>query len=749
MEHFAFDHPGFPTRRPDAGPQVSAPPRTPALHGERPVLPREIAEFLLELAGALQRFAMYPAGHPLLEPALVAVVRRLELVFLERAALPLAVTPTQLLVGGVASDPRHAPMRDLAERFYRRDVGAVKLLRGAGRAEALELLELLREREDGTSARRGTAPSDGQPAGLRRPHAPHLLLFPLSYDHLALLDETSAEPAPADEAFGAAWASRLWIGLARATLGTEVRDDANAVSVEPERLASSLDARLAGDGREDGARHIAASLGEAVQGMSGRGRAEMGPIQRHLARLLRSLAPETLERLVALQDEMGESGRRRFLTDAAQALAAESVLAVVEAAAKARGAALSPALLALLQKLAVHAGEEGDGEQPVRARADEALRLQVLTLLERWETPLAAPLDPDGRHLFERLAAPPEGPLPADLVRVYRAEPERLVRMAIELGVIEASVLRAADWMVAEGRAAALLDLLDAVADRRTGDPVAHALRQRVVSPYTVRLALTREPADLDLLDRLVPAAGVDAIAPLLDALALASERRTRARLLELLARYGENVGQEAAMRIADAPWYVQRNLLKLLSMLPALPRDFSPTAAVAHADPRVRHEGFRLLLRDPMTRASAIVEALEAPDAATLRLGLVAAAEHCPPQAIALIVRLLRTDRLDRELAPLAVRALADHATPAVRDALIDLCLERRMPLLGRRLRARSPSLLAALASLAAHWRHDDRAAPVLALALKQRDPAVRDAATPRPETPKTAATGPVILMP
>ena len=202
-------------------------------------------------------------------------------------------------------------------------------------------------------------------------------------------------------------------------------------------------------------------------------------------------------------------------------------------------------------------------------------------------------------------------------------------------------------------------------------------------------------------------------------------------------------------MRIADAPWYVQRNLLKLLSMLPALPRDFSPTAAVAHADPRVRHEGFRLLLRDPMTRASAIVEALEAPDAATLRLGLVAAAEHCPPQAIALIVRLLRTDRLDRELAPLAVRALADHATPAVRDALIDLCLERRMPLLGRRLRARSPSLLAALASLAAHWRHDDRAAPVLALALKQRDPAVRDAATPRPETPKTAATGPVILMP
>ena len=64
------------------------------------VLSRDLSEFLLDFLGAQQRFAMYPIGHPLLDPAVDSVSRRLNTVFLERASVSLAVTPQQLVVSG-------------------------------------------------------------------------------------------------------------------------------------------------------------------------------------------------------------------------------------------------------------------------------------------------------------------------------------------------------------------------------------------------------------------------------------------------------------------------------------------------------------------------------------------------------------------------------------------------------------------------------------------------------------------------
>jgi hypothetical protein len=702
-------------------------------HPERQVLSRELSDFLLDILGAFQRFTMYPEGHPLLDPAVANVMRRLEILFLERASVPIGVAPTQLLVAGVPTDPKNALLRDLAERIYRHNIGAIKILRGVQRAEIVGLLTLLKA-DPGLPS--GPAVPD---AGELWSHWPHLRLFPLTYDHLALLDDALAPGAEeAEERFGSAWASRVWLSLARATLGYDTAEPA-AVSADPRALAGVINARPHDAVFDE---RVTRSLAEFTEACRGRGKSEALALQRHISTMLGTLNPETLERLMRMGEDV--SRRRKFIVDASQVVSVDVIVELVKSAGRASDRTVSPALLQVLSKLAAHAE---DGATRSRSRADESLRRLVRQMTEEWSEPDAGPLavSESYRRMLDEL--PRAAPSAGEPVRAYAAEPERIIMMSLELGVVEAGTLASADWLLGEGRIAQLLDLLDPVP---MGDGVANALRERVFSRHTVALVLSREPVDLDTLLRLVPATGPEAIAPLLDALATARDRKVRARLLDLLAKYGATAGPEAAARIDGAPWYVQRNLLKLLSLLPELPPEFSPDACLAHPDPRVRHEGLRLLLRDPRGRAAAIEQALRSPDAPTVRLGLMAAGEGCPRPAVPLLLRLLAEGKLEPALRAVAIRAIAPLEDPAVLDCLVETAVVRGPLSIGRRLAPKSPALMAALAGLAAHWPYHPMAAPILAMAFKQRDWEIREAAASRPDkTPETPPHGPTIIVP
>ena len=86
------------------------------------VLSRELSEFLLDFLGAQQRFSMYPVGHPLLDPAIDSLAKRLNTLFLERASVSMGVTPTQFVVSGVPTDPDHTMLRELAGKLHRKNV---------------------------------------------------------------------------------------------------------------------------------------------------------------------------------------------------------------------------------------------------------------------------------------------------------------------------------------------------------------------------------------------------------------------------------------------------------------------------------------------------------------------------------------------------------------------------------------------------------------------------------------------------
>lgn len=666
----------------------------------RLVLSRELSEFLMDLLGAHQRHQMYPEGHPLLDPSVKNVLRRLEAIFLERDSLAIGISPNQLLIAGIPTDPNHPVLRDLAGRLHRANIGALKFYRGVGHLEIVGFLRVL-----AAEIAPGSEAQHDEPRG----QWPNIRLFPLSYDYLALLEEEREEEADPKRAEG--WAGRLWLSLARAALG-EMAPDAAIENAEPEAIAEAFEKTAPEPARDE---RVIQSLGEFLSAFQGRGRTEALEMQRQLARMVSALKGSTRERLLKMGGDFDR--QRRFLFDVTEVMSADVVLSLVEAASAASGKTISPTLLKLFAKLATHAQR---GPAPMRAKADLVFRQRVKQLIEGWSLEEAPGESPTYENL-PHVAASSDDPVP-----VYASDPDRIIRMSIELAVVELGTRRAVDKMVETDRIGELLDLLEGLP---ANDLTARDLRKLVYSRHTIRRVLNNDPIDYALLARLAPATGHDAVVLLLDALAEAKDRKVRAKLLDLLASLGPIIGPEVAARIHGAPWFVQRNLLRLLASLPSVPEGFSLEQCLTHPDPRVRHEGLKILLKDPSRREEALRRALAAPDPPTMRLGIQAAMEECPPSAVPRLLELLAMRELDSGMRSSAARAVAPVEDERVVNALVKVCLTRSVIPFFRRLAPRTPEMLAALQGLAAHWAYHPKAMPVLAKAARNKDTEVRKA--------------------
>ena len=492
--------------------------------------------------------------------------------------------------------------------------------------------------------------------------------------------------------------------------------DEVAAAVLPADVAQAIEKRISGGDDYDA--RILVSLTDVTEAARGRGQADTAAIRQQLSQLVGSLSPETTKRLVSLKGD--GLPQRKFLTAASYVMSADVVRELVEAAAHSAGKDLSPALLTLLQKLALHAVQSTNGRKEV---ADDSFRELVRRLVEGWEEQQASENLPE---LYGADATRlPELPDVTSTVWAYPPEPERLLLMSIEAGIVEAGTLRAVDWMMAKGQTGQLLLMLKDLED----DPVAKVIHDRVFHPRTVSVLLSTDPIDMDTLSQLIPAAGLEAVDPLLDTLASSKERKVRAKILELLIRYGDAIGAEVVSRIPGAPWYVQRNLLHLLGQLPQLPSEFSADICMGHPDPRVRHEGLKLLLRDPVAREGAIVLAVRSADQPTLRLGLVAASETRPPEAAEIIMTRVASRKLPDDLRAIGVRAIGGVEEEAVFELLADLCVGKRRWLWWR-LAPKSASMLEALTSVAIHWRYHPKASRILKRGSKHADKQIREAA-------------------
>ena len=691
-----------------------------AEHGEgadgaskQSMLSRELAEFLMDLSVAIHKHAIYPAGHPLLDQAVDSVHRSIGRLLADRPALSIGVARRQLIIEGVATDSNHPVLAELASKLHRHHLGAVKFLPGISRAELGDMLGVV-----GLEAQR-----DAQPIGLQ----PELMqsrwhdvkLFPLTYDRLELIDD---DPALTDSTSGGiargGAAAQLWIGLARAAIAADFDAQPDHDALEPEAVAHAIDEHkreLAYD------QVIVGYLLQIAREVSTDGSRETSGLQRRISRLVGSLQPDTLRRLLEMGGDAAQ--RRRFVLDASQGMTVDAVMGLVQAAASAEGETISNSLVRMLTKLASHA----TGEESTRSHAAHgAFREHVERLVGSWSlndpnpTAYSAALS----TLAHTQAAPASGSVSAR----HECEPARIVSIALEIGASGDRVRHAIAAMLDAGQFGELLDQLDAAPDPRS--VIARELWARIADRDPLRALLVSPRIDHGVIRRLVARIGAEAAMPILDALEVCPEGGRQERLISFLVQAGPPAAPMIAVRLGQAPPALARELLGCLAKIaPPVP---PPEVRLCreHEDPTVRREAVKLLLSYTATRESALLASVNDPDERVAYIGLLAAAQSCPADAAVVIRR-----RIDAgELADGTVRAAAVRAVASRRDEdALAWILERTLVtggLLRRtRLAPASPEVIASLNVLASSWPDDPRASAAIALARQSSSAAVRAA--------------------
>lgn len=643
-----------------------SPPQTPTS------LPREWADLLIDLSIALHKHAMYPEGHPSLAPAAEAVIRRLDRVMGDRATLSIGVARNQLLVEGMATDPKNAVLKELAGRLHRHHLGAISFRRGLTSDELQQVLETVSQEADRRGPL-GLGPTDRLTAW------PHVRLYPLSYDRMRLADD---DPDAAVQDDRRSHAAQLWLGLAQAALAVG-QPSGEAQPVEPGAVAEAVRKRS----RDSAYDQVIVDYLLQIAAEIKRGGGEAITLQKRLSELIGHLDSKTLDRLLEMGGDRAQ--RHRFLLDASDTLAVETVVDLARAAGRAEQKVISRALLRMLQKLGRHASA-GAGRR--RVLADQSVREQVAALIHGWA--LEDPSPTEYRVALERMAglAPPPGGDKA----AGATEPARMLQMAMELNVSGPAVHRAVVDLVEAGQLSAVAEILQG------GGSAAEAVWQQLAGTDVIQAVASADPIDAEQLDLLLPRVGLAAAEPMLDALGASESRKTRRVLLDRLVQLGSAVGPLAVRRLKDASWFVQRNMLAILSELPAYPHEFDPQPFLEHPDARVRREALRLLLRSAATatRERAIHIALADPDQRAIRLGLATAVAHGLPESAVPLAASLAVGAPARDLRISAIRALGTASGAVALEALLGVVTPKKRAFWRRRM-TRTPEVDAAAAAL------------------------------------------------
>ncbi|MDX2183523.1 MAG: hypothetical protein SFW08_06005 [Gemmatimonadaceae bacterium] len=674
------------------------------VRAEPAVLSRELADFLIEFSIALHKNAIYPSGHPLLDQAVTGLESRAVALLSEyRPQLSIGIARRQLVIEGVATDPNHPLLKELAVRLNRHHIGAVRFSNGVTKDELRPFLATLAV----DAARMDLPLGLGDPDVLQQ--WPNVRLFPLSFEQLQLLEEDDGDDdgeGTKQRTTGAA----LWIGLARATLG----DDTEAIkSTDPTVLARAMNDHGRDVAYEQVVVGYLLQIANELKRKSGK---EAVALQRRISRLVEQLRPETLERLMDMGGDITQ--RNKFVLHATAGMSVDAVLDIVKAAANASSQGVSHSMIRMLTKFATHADT---GPEPIREPMDGALREHVQRLIGEWTLD-----DPNPDAYGQAL----EGMAKADPLYTgedkFPCEPTRMVSMALEVGAIGDAVWRAVDQMTKEGRLAELLALAEQAPPGWAHD----ALIERIASPERLAHLLSRQtPADT--LTTVVGALGLAAAEPLLDALEFADDRRAE-QVMDLLVSVGPEAAAAAMRRLPAARWQTQRLLLQAIGRFPVRPMGYQPLEWALHPDAAVRREAIRQLLRDQVTRDDGVQIALLDGDVATVRSGLAAAMQDCPTSAVPILMSRADDASLPHELRALATRAAASSRSDQVLPWLVQRTLGPKR-WFRQTLQDKSDELVAAIEALALFFSDREMAQPVLEIARRSKDDDIRGAARRR----------------
>jgi hypothetical protein len=338
-------------------------------------LSRELTAFLVEFSVSLHKHAIYPSGHPSLEPAAARVTDIAAGLLRSRSTLAFGVARHQLIIDGVATDPNQPGLRRLAATLHRLHLGAMSIMPGVESQEIYDAFRFLSEEA-------ASAGSDDSPP-VHLPEWKHLRFHPLTLDRLQLVE---GEVRPANDVDNelARRRAQLWVGLANAAMASEaaVLDPSDAAP-DPDDVAKAI------DGHFGTAAYDQVIVGYLVQIAE---ELKNSPVCRSQ---FTSPAYGAAHSLAAARDAAAacHHGRERqpapHVRDGRNdRMAMDSVVKILKAAAEASGQTISHELMRMLSKLGAHAERGREHTRPV---AEIELREQVDSLLSGWDLDDPAP----------------------------------------------------------------------------------------------------------------------------------------------------------------------------------------------------------------------------------------------------------------------------------------------------------------------------------------------------------------------
>jgi hypothetical protein len=705
-------------------------------------LSRELSDFLVELSIGMQKHAIYPAGHPLLNDAVDGVMRKLALLMTERQSLSIGIARRQLIIEGVGTDPNHPLLKELAGRLHKHNLGAIKFSHDVTREELGSALATIAEDPGRTN----------QPVGDRATELSeswsNVRLFPLNYERLHLLYEgTDTDGEERLDRGGSVKAAQLWVGMARAAMMLDDTAELDAEKMSPLVVAEAIDKRQQEQAYDQVIVGYLLQIADELKKAGGT--PEALELQKRISEMVKKLSQPTLKKLLEMGGDTFQ--RRQFLLNASQGMTVDAVMDLVQAAATDGKQTVSHSLMRLFGKLSKYA--ETDADPLRRANAESSVREHMGKLIAQWNLD-----DPNPTAYGRALQQMSRQKAAASTSPYIECEPERIVQMGMELGTTGPRFDLALDALINSAHLELLLDVLDSAPDAQ----FAESVWQYLDSKDILWAALSEARLDFGVLERLLQRKQLSAVDAFLDTAERTTDPRLRERLLDTLLILGDDIGPFIARRIDGSRAELRRELFLLLGKLKDIPPGLDVARFLLHTDPTVRREAVRLLLKFLETRDQAIIAGVTDTDERATFYALTAAQEAgCSARAASVIRQRIERGDLDSSLMTLAIRALAgadsgvgaqlsgrgrtsqmmramvEETTPAAAASnakkTLDWLISRvadKSRFFGRwKLRDKSPEMLAALGALAAYWAQEREVQDIVNVALKSSDPDIRKA--------------------
>jgi len=704
-------------------------------------LSRELSDFLVELSIALQKHAIYPAGHPLLNDAVDGVMRKVAVLLVDRSSLSVGIARRQLIIEGVGTDPNHPLLKELAGRLHKHNLGAVKFSAALTREELGDALATI-----AMDAGRTNEPLGDKAEELSEKWT-NVRLFPLNYERLELLYEgKDVDGEERIRKVSSSKAAQLWVGMARAAMMLDEDADLDGTSMSPSLVAEAIDKRQHEAAYDQVIVGYLLQIADELKKQGGT--PEAIELQKRISDLVRQLSPASLKKLLEMGGDLSQ--RRQFLLNASQGMTVQAVLDLVQAAASDGKQSISHSMMRLFAKLSKYA--ETDEDPMRRANAEASVREHMGKLISEWNLD-----DPNPTAYGKVLQKMSRSARKTTTSPYIDCEPERIVQMALEVSTSGPRLDVALDAMLNSAHLEALLGFLDKAPNPEFGESV----WQYLDSHDILWAALSEARLDFSVLEKLVGRKRLSAVDPVLDVVERTKDARTRERLLDVLVPLGDDIGPYVARRIEGTRADLRRDLFLLLGKLKNMPEGFETSRFLLHTDAAVRREAVRLLLKFVETREQAIIAGVTDTDERALFYALTAAQEGgCPPRALTVVRQRIENRDLDSSLMTLAIRVLAAAdsgvgpnlsgrgrtsqimkaldvkgaaavATTSKKtmDWLVNKVAQKSRFLRRWELQPKSAEMLAALSALSAYWNNDPIVQEILNQATKSNDQEMRKA--------------------